>query len=395
MRVKSPSILRSIISVVVVLSAFKAFGDYEAPTTTTNVNEKTNFFETQIDDKRGLEQMLESHKALHGVERNGASGLDGVVNLNEAENSGEVQNLKAIDASNLETEGNRKYATEEGAELMSMHVDLSDPLLQAEKRDLEKIADDTEKGLGNLMIALKKEGIDCKEEAGPVLAEPVFTSTKVQEKHRDTFYDKALCEELKNQYNCSDILSVRCSDPSTVGGAVKNVTGNMVHTISGDGTLIIGVNQERYFYNNWGSQQDYEFSFDVENAAAVASFNLMNVDWADYVLIKLNDNIIFQEPGVRGKIEMSTNSEHYRLSSKGERFYGLDIGVGDYVCVNTRAYHSRAPHSEVKHLLKNGKNTLKIRLAYGNGGKIHVVLQYKEKVCNAWQESWSESCILK
>ncbi len=365
---------------------------YIDPTVKTNVNKVDPFFEEQIENLNNLKEALDGKNAENMEKFENSAGLEEIPGYEHS--SGEVDRLSSISASELESRGREEMAKE--PMMSKIFIDHNDPLVQQDKRDIDEIILKEARGLlNNILEELKKHGIDCEAVAGNEIVEPEFQVETATIETQNRVYDKVLCEQLKNQYNCRDVLTVKCSDPSTVGGAVKNVTGNMVHTISGDGTLIIGVNQERYFYNNWGSQQDYEFSFDVENAAAVASFNLMNVDWADYVLIKLNDNIIFQEPGVRGKIEMSTKPEHYRLSSKGERFYGVDIGVGDYVCVNTRTYHSRAPHSEVKHLLKNGKNTLKIRLAYGNGGKIHVVLKYKEKICNAWQESWSEKCLLK
>lgn len=366
---------------------FAALCDHQSPSVPTNRNEKDNFLENSVPDHNALKRMLESHKNDYGAEINGASGLGGVIDFSEPKISREVRDLK---------DGNKKISAQEEAEAMSMHVDLTDPLLQRDKSDLEKISEDSSKSLGSLISDLRDIGVDCREGGTMEVVDPAYSVEKINMTYRNKLYDKALCEQLRNKYDCRDVLNIRCKDPHFVHGALKNVTSNIVHSIDGNGTFLIGLNQEKSFYHTWGAQGDFEISFDVDDPAAVDSFKLLDVYWADYVLIKLNDNIIFQGPNtVSGKIEISTNPAHFRTAINGERFYGVDIGIGDYVCVNTRGYSEGHPNYEAKQFLKRGKNSLKIRLAYGNGGKIYAVLKYREKRCTRWEESWSEQCVLK
>lgn len=304
--------------------------------------------------------------------------------------------LNAISAYDLENAGRAARVSEEYRfyDENELEPDYTKPGNKLHKDDMDAIATSTSTLMGDLFAKLKEIDIDCKTIKGPIQKDPVYYIDIKREAQKNTDFDQFFCEEPRNPYSCQDALSVQCKDQGFVPAGLRNVTGNMTHSISYNGVLTIGVNQERYFYNNWGSQQDFTFSFEVTNAAGINSFKLLQVDWADYVLITLNGHMIFQAPGMNGRLEMSTNPDHYRRAINGERFYGVDVGVGDYVSANTRRYHASSPYVEARHLLKDGSNILNIRLVYGNGGKIWTQFSYTEKICKSWQETWEEKCTL-
>ena len=355
-----------------------------------NKNDISNLFNQEVEDRQGLDKFLENSKkeAEQGVASKKAVQI---LEMNEPELEDKAFELNSINANSLESKGEEERAKEENTYYESLEIDYTDPKILNHKKDIDKIADANTRLLSRLIEGLRDFGIDCKTVKGDKELEPEYHLEIKKEPLKDVTYNQNICEEVRNRYSCTDTLTMKCTDLGFIAGTLKNVTGNMVHKLYGNGVLHIGVNEKAYFYNKWGAQSDFIFTFDIDNAAGIESFKLLQVDWADYVLIKLNGNIIFQSSGVNGKIEMSYDWSNYRVAG-GKKYYGVDIGTGNYVPANTRKYYSNSVDKEGRQYLKNGSNTLHIRLAYGRGGKIWTALSYKERVCKAWGEDWNEVC---
>jgi len=373
-------------------------GQYLDPTSRTNVNEIDPLFETSVDDYKSFEQSVDSNRG-RGIEAvKSKSGFNDLAGNENAET--EANNLSQIRANDLESKGREEYA--KNPEVNDYFVDYSKPGMKQHKEDAEEVAKASGKLMNSLFDKLKEVGVDCKTVKGNKEIEPEYfiepDRSEVKEQrmfgsgYGDTVYDKFYCEQLRNSYNCHDSLNVRCADAGFVPGRLTNVTGNMIHTLDGNGTLTIGVNKTAYFYNAWGSQHDFSFSFNIENAKGIDSFKLLKIDWADYVLVKLNDNIVFQGPFGNGKIEMSQDPAHYRVGPDDERYFGVDLGTGDYVPANTKRYYTNSPNVEARQFLRDGVNNLNIRLVYGKGGKIWTQVKFTERVCRNWVETWDEKC---
>lgn len=368
-----------------------ALADHQDPIAKTNINQQTDLFPKSVGDVKGFEWQIEGGKnnAVEGLKNSGNTIFE-ISGKREGEIQSEIGDLKNIKANDLGDRG-AKAASESGI-MEEIYIDENKTLYQEHKKDMELIANGTKDFLSNLLAKLKALGVDCKQVKGNKEIEPEYRIDIKKEESQDARYDPHFCEELRNKYHCKDELTVRCADLQFVAGALTNVAGNMRYTLDHNGYMTIGVNKTAYFYNDWGAQNDFIFNFNVSNAAGIESFKILQVDWADHVLIKLNDQVLFQSPGVNGKVEMSYRPEHYRIASDGERYYGVDVGTGDYITANTKRYHNAYPHAEGKQFLKDGNNVLHIRLAYGRGGKIWLALQFRERKCDSWQEIWSEEC---
>ncbi len=379
---------------ITIFSSFNVFAGSNGKTAKTNINEVTSFFKENIEGKANLESMLEQSKqdAIGGGK---SSETLAIFNTDEGEVLTESKKIDKINANDLEAKGFDERYSEKNAFLDLLYIDHSDSKIQKHKKDTDSIADASEKLMHRLKEGLQAIGVDCKSVKGNKEIAPEFFIDIQKKEEKDTIYNKKICEESRNVYNCTNTLSVHCRDPSYVAGTLTNVQGNMTHTITADGLLTIGVNSNRYFYNSWGSQNDYYFTFNVDNPKGIEKFQLLAVSWSDHVLIKLNNHKIFGSSGVQNKLEMSTNSVHYRRGRDGERYYGVNRGDGDYVPSNTKQYFDANPNAEAKQYLKQGQNTLHIRLVYGKGGKIWTRLKYQEKRCSSWQEVWEERCVLK
>jgi hypothetical protein len=190
------------------LVASVAHGVYLDPTAKTNVNKQTDLFESGIEDYSSFESQIDSmkQKAIDGI------GDPGNIELISDKSSGEIEeaagNLSAIKANDLHSRGREEVMKTDIME--ELHVDYTKPLNTQHRKDALKIADASAELLGNLAAMLKDLGIDCKTVKGNKIIEPEYYIDVKKEQTKDTVYNKTLCEELRNKYNCTDTLSMSC-----------------------------------------------------------------------------------------------------------------------------------------------------------------------------------------
>ena len=200
--------LKLIIILCIGLVASVAHGVYLDPTAKTNVNKQTDLFESGIEDYSSFESQMDSmkQKAIDGI------GDPGNIELISDKSSGEIEeaagNLSAIKANDLHSRG-RDEVMQTGI-MEELHVDYTKPLNTQHRKDALKIADASSELLGNLAALLKDLGIDCKTVKGNKIIEPEYYIDVKKEQTKDTVYNKTLCEELRNKYNCTDTLSMSC-----------------------------------------------------------------------------------------------------------------------------------------------------------------------------------------
>ena len=201
--------LKLIIILCIGLVASVAHGVYLDPTAKTNVNKQTDLFESGIEDYSSFESQMDSmkQKAIDGI------GDPENIELISDKSSGEIEeaagNLSAIKANDLHSRG-RDEVMQTGI-MEELHVDYTKPLNTQHRKDALKIADASSELLGNLAALLKDLGIDCKTVKGNKIIEPEYYIDVKKEQTKDTVYNKTLCEELRNKYNCTDELKVKCT----------------------------------------------------------------------------------------------------------------------------------------------------------------------------------------
>ncbi len=200
--------LKLIIILCIGLVASVAHGVYLDPTAKTNVNKQTDLFESGIEDYSSFESQMDSmkQKAIDGI------GDPGNIELISDKSSGEIEeaagNLSAIKANDLHSRGGDEVM--QTGIMEELHVDYTKPLNTQHRKDALKIADASSELLGNLAALLKDLGIDCKTVKGNKIIEPEYYIDVKKEQTKDTVYNKTLCEEMRNKYNCTDTLSMSC-----------------------------------------------------------------------------------------------------------------------------------------------------------------------------------------
>jgi len=175
----------------------------------TNINEISDLFNKEIEGKDNLNKFIENSKnqASSGIENR--EGLK-VLPTSDSEAENKTSELNSINANSLESKGNEERGREEHNYYDSLEVDYSDPKIINHTKDLDKIREASEKLMSRLIEGLKELDIDCKQAKGNKEIEPEYYIDIEKEHLKDTIYNKHLCEELRNQYNCGDEVTLKC-----------------------------------------------------------------------------------------------------------------------------------------------------------------------------------------
>lgn len=373
------------------------YADYEAPVAITNVNEKTNFFESNVENASGFEDMIKSHKNTYGVEGNEASGIQDIINLNDSNVMSDVESLKSLNSSDLESRGRDKMLSPEGDEIIGIYPNLNDPLLHREKGDLEEIAKNTSDALDGFMSKLKDVGIDCKEEAGNRMAEPDFVIGE-QKTILDSNYDQSFCEELKNTYQCKRHLTVKCHQKNLRGFASSTFRMNGSNPVIplnynvDSGALTIGRFPTSYTHNGGkGTSYSYDINFNIADVNLVSEFNLRTVGYDDLIRISVNGRQVFIGPYSGDRLELVTSEQIYGFN---QWWYKVRInGSGSMVSAETNIWKSVTPNINLKGYLQKGSNTINITLIVGGGGGFNLAFVARSLACDYLREEWRETCV--
>ena len=177
----------------------------------TNINEVTDLFDRNIEDKEGLlkEMQSQNENAVSVIGSKQAEGITPGMEGVEAQ----VSELNSIKETDLDSSGRSKRASEELKfyDEHELEPDYTKPGNQLHKLDADDIAKASSVLMGDLMKKLKELNIDCKTVKGPVVKEPIYYIDIKREKQKNTDFDQFFCEEPRNKYNCNDSVSLTCT----------------------------------------------------------------------------------------------------------------------------------------------------------------------------------------
>lgn len=200
--------IASLLFALIVAVSLSARAEYSDPTTMVNVNEQTDLFEKSMDDWDGLQDQIRSQKSstIEGIE--GKQGLDSISSKSQSEIESSASSLSSIKATDLNSRGTEELSKENI--MNDIYVDFSRPLNKQHMVDAKKLAKGQDRLMDNLLNKLKEIGVDCKTVKGPVEKEPTYYLQIEKTQHKDTVYNKTICEELCNRYRCTDSVSLTC-----------------------------------------------------------------------------------------------------------------------------------------------------------------------------------------
>ena len=210
-----------IITLIAILWLFLGFylltsvakADYKEIEAPTQVNEQTDLFDKSINDYAGFTNKLEQGKQAGidslGGEGGTPQGLNYITKKSKSELEFDSSKLESIHENDLSSRGREEMIKDDT--LNKIYRDSKRPGEKQHLKDAKTIAEAQDKLLDTILAQLKDLGVDCKTVKGDKRVEPeYFLQTKISN-HKDTVYNQVFCEELRNQYNCRDTLTARCT----------------------------------------------------------------------------------------------------------------------------------------------------------------------------------------
>lgn len=191
------------------LLAHVALGEYRDPTIRVNVNEQTDLFEKSTDDYSGLQKQIEGQRDSAMDSARSGGGMEYLTKESKEEIEQNADELASIKATELNSRGTGEMLKENV--INELYVDYNKPLNKQYLVDAKKLAKGQDELMRNLLANLQDIGVDCKTVKGPIEQEPTYYLQVEQEKHKDTVYNKTICEELRNTYQCNDSVTLTCT----------------------------------------------------------------------------------------------------------------------------------------------------------------------------------------
>ena len=195
--------------IAVYLLMHAAYGEYRDVTTRVNINEQTDLFEKSTGDYSGLQRQIEDQKDAGLESVRSAGGMDWLAKESREEIEQQVDKLSSIKATDLNSHGTQEVTRQNV--INELYVDYSKLLNKQHLVDAKKLAKGQDELMRNLLEKLQDIGVDCKTVKGPIEQEPTYYLKMEQTQHKDTVYNKTICEELRNTYQCNDSVSLTCA----------------------------------------------------------------------------------------------------------------------------------------------------------------------------------------
>ena len=193
----------------VCLLAHATYGEYHDVTTRVNINEQTDLFEKSTGDYSGLQREIEGQKDSAMDSVRSAGGMDWLAKESREEIEQQADELSSIKATDLNPHGTQGMVKQNV--INELYVDYSKLLNKQHLVDAKKLAKGQDELMRNLLEKLQDIGVDCKTVKGPIEQEPTYYLKMEQQQHKDTVYNKTICEELRNTYQCNDSVSLTCT----------------------------------------------------------------------------------------------------------------------------------------------------------------------------------------
>lgn len=193
----------------------------------TNINQVTDFFNQEIEEKAEMEQLVEDAKQKANAGIAGKNALQ-ELGISEVQAVSKSRELNSINPYDLSSKGQEERNKPENSYFDSLELDVTKPSLLEHKKDVDLIASSTGQLMGTLTKGLKDLGLDCKEVRGNQEEIPEYYINIQKKEEKDTIYDQVFCEALRNSYSCKRQLIMRCKKQGYQLGApeIRSFTYN-------------------------------------------------------------------------------------------------------------------------------------------------------------------------
>lgn len=418
-----------------ILNASSSFADYQEPTTRTNINKQSDLFERSVEDMKAFSGQVEAGKEGAVNSLQGDLPLEVLTGKPKNQVDGVVNDLSSIKASDLENRG-RAEMVKSGV-INQIYVDEESPLFQQAKKDAHAIANASGALIGKLTEKLKDIGIDCKTVKGNKEVEPEYYLEIKKEPAKDTIYNQKICQELRNQYVCKDILKLKCENFSEQAANAKiiNITADGYGRNNGIGDTSVSTSiggrfirnaavkwEQAGLYTNitasvgnvmyfgaaqngpyWAAVLDMHIHLELlEDPKSLHSLSIEPLIFSSNTMLSVNGKLVLNYP--MGGDRLEPTGELQLMGSRGEAFERINLGGGRSFVLwwdqdGNGRHGSRGNYPpkniDLKPFVKQGSNVIHVRQVGHVFNLLDIRMKMSSLACQRAQEEWEEICTLK
>lgn len=210
-----------------------------------------------------------------------------------------------------------------------------------------------------------------------------------KEKVTDIEIYEETCERPAGNVVCEKTLSVNCRRLEDCGYDAGGIVGGSI-----DGNIYWKANYPSLYLGTIDKVRDSgrchlmdkNINFTVKDRSAVKEFRVTNIQYSDWIRISVNGVQVHNDTGGNGSFSRK-RSWH---GGYGE-FTDLYSGSVTKTC-NTKRFYNTNPNVNLLPHLRDGNNTIRIELAFGNSGRLYVELRATQYCCREFNDKWEKRC---
>ncbi len=211
-----------------------------------------------------------------------------------------------------------------------------------------------------------------------------FVKKEFKEIYNDEYEEIRSCEAPTTKFKCHKELQVSCKKTAECdyGGIVKGLLDKDMAFDIKNGFFTVGVDCDNCLSGTCATHER-KVTFSMSQVHLVTNFRLVQVKFDDYIQIKLNGHIVYVGPDGGDFIEVRANWQ-------GNVVFN---GLVEKKCERGTNF-IRNENVNLKPYLKEGKNTLEMRIIVSGNGEGWLKIEAKKLCCekNDWTKKWVEYC---
>ena len=176
--------------------------------------------------------------------------------------------------------------------------------------------------------------------------------------------------------------SVGCDDKSDcgydAGGIVQGSIDGNIFWRANYPNLYLGTINKVYDRKRC-HLMDKNINFTIKDRNAVKEFRVTNIQYSDWIRISVNGVQAYNSMGGDGPYWMEGSGQWTTVHS----------GRASRTC-NTKEFYSVNPNVDLVPYLRDGSNTIRVELLFGNSGRLYVQLRATQYCCNHWKKEKTE-----
>lgn len=201
---------------------------------------------------------------------------------------------------------------------------------------------------------------------------------------------------------CSKVLKMKCeagSNNCAQAGVVPTSYDTDMKTIfepigGGDYRISYGVIGDQYW--GGGSYQTGNFYYrhlkiNIKNKSLLQKFVLSRVDWDDWIIIRINGQIVFKDNEIEDRLEAITSQSCPKRGFSTTNTC-LQIGPNKYAFAQHNNSWKANPNIDLKNYLQEGENDIFVTVVVYDGGEFYsewITQMYCPATCT---EAWLNEC---